>query len=249
MNPTDLTVYKSPFLKRRIGKNNDGGYIIAQIPFVTYSLLLAGGIQDDISFEEDFIKTYNNSRCIAFDGTIEALPNTNDSIVFVKKNIGFENSDKVTNLHDIIAANNNIFVKMDIEGGEIPWLQSLRPEHMNKFEQIVMEFHKPFSVKETNIFKFINKTHFLIHLHGNNCCGTRLYNGANVPNIFECTYVHKRHFNYVPGLNTNGLPSNIDMRNLPQKPEINLNYPPFVVENKLQKKMRRPKLRFRLKNR
>jgi len=32
MNPFVLTVFASPFTKKRLGKDYDGGYIIAEIP-------------------------------------------------------------------------------------------------------------------------------------------------------------------------------------------------------------------------
>jgi len=125
MDPSVLTVYKSPFNKIRLGKDFDGGYIFADIPNITYNILIAGGICNDISFEEDFVNKYSNVKCFAFDGTINNLPKENTNIIFIKKNIGFENNYKETNLHDIIDNNNNIFVKVDIEGGEIPWIKSL----------------------------------------------------------------------------------------------------------------------------
>ena len=37
MNPSVLTVYKSPFEKKRIGRDYDGGYIISEIPDIKYS--------------------------------------------------------------------------------------------------------------------------------------------------------------------------------------------------------------------
>jgi hypothetical protein len=43
MNPSVLTVYKSPFPKFRLGKDFDGGYIIAEIPNANYKIFLAGG--------------------------------------------------------------------------------------------------------------------------------------------------------------------------------------------------------------
>ena len=55
MNPSVLTVYKSPFTKLRLGKDNDGGYIIAEIPNVNYKTVLSGGIDNDISFEEKYL--------------------------------------------------------------------------------------------------------------------------------------------------------------------------------------------------
>lgn len=168
INPNVLTCFKSPFPKLRIGKDYDGGYIIADIPNVNYNIIIAGGIANDISFEEDFIKKYKNVKCFAYDGTIEYLPTDNDKINFIKKNIGSYNDDSNTNLHDIIDANDNIFIKMDIEGYEIQWINSLSNDQINKFYQIVMEFHRPFTQKEVDVFNKINKNHYLIHFHGNN---------------------------------------------------------------------------------
>jgi hypothetical protein len=228
MNPSVLTVYKSPFTKLRLGRNYDGGYIIAEIPNVNYTTFLAGGIEVDISFEEAFIEKYSNVKTFAFDGTINNLPKPNINITFIKKNIGFENNEKVTNIHDIIDANECIFVKMDIEGGEIPWIKSLSHEQMNKFEQIVMEFHAPFSNNEIDVFDKINKTHYLIHFHGNNNCGVREHKGVIIPVVFECTYLHKRYFTNIPELNKDLIPGSIDMGNCNKKDDICINYPPFV---------------------
>lgn len=49
-----LILYKSQFLKERIGKNNDGGYVVVQLPG-DYDLFLSGGISNDITFESDFL--------------------------------------------------------------------------------------------------------------------------------------------------------------------------------------------------
>ena len=232
MNPNDLTVYKCPFPKIRLGKNNDGGYIIADVPNAHYKTLLAGGIQGDISYEESFIEKYPFVKVFAFDGTVNGLPKENPKIHFIKKNIGSENNDKTTNLHDIIDTNESIFVKMDIEGSEIPWIKSLRDDQMNKFEQIVMEFHYPFSDNEVGVFDKINKNHYLIHFHGNNWCkyhnptGVRIHGGVTIPEVFECTYLHKKYF--VPELNKEPIPGPLDMKNTEIYDEIYINYPPFV---------------------
>ena len=210
-----------------MGKDYDGGYIIADLPNPNYNVLIAGGIETDISFEEAFINKYQNIKCYAFDGTINNLPKANNNIEFIKKNIGYKNDDKVTNLHDIINSNEGIFVKIDIEGGEIPWIKSLSDEQINKFKQITMEFHCPFSDNEIDVFDKINKNHYLIHFHGNNCCGVREHKGVNIPNIFECTYLHKKYFVDIPLLNTDKIPSNLDMKNT-KNDEIFIDYPPFV---------------------
>ena len=192
-----------------------------------YSLLISGGIQTDISFEEDFIKRYR-TKCYAFDGSIDNLPNNNINIIFEKKNIGSENNSILTNLHDLLDKYTNLFVKMDIEGAEIPWIQSLESDHFDKIDQIAIEFHRSSIDKNTNIFDLLNKTHVLIHFHPNNCCGIRDHDGVLVPYVFECTYIHKRHFTTPPTLNKDPIPSNLDMKNWRDRPDIVLDFPPYV---------------------
>jgi len=228
MDPNVLKVYKSPFNKLRLGKDNDGGYIIVDIPNITYNLFLSGGIENDISFEEDFINKYKNVLCLAFDGSITQLPKENNRINFWKIFIGGCESRNYTNLHDFINNFDNIFIKMDIEGGEVEWIKSLNNKQLNKFNQVVIEFHFPFSDKEIKMFEKINGNHYLVHFHGNNAGGVINYKGIIIPNVFECTYLHKKYFIDNPELNKELIPSILDMPNI-DNDDIFINYSPFVV--------------------
>lgn len=90
----------------------------------------------------------------------------------------------------------------------------------------MMEFHFPFD--EGEVFQKINKTHYLIHFHANNCCGLKDHQGVLIPNVFECTYLHKRYFEgVVSELNKDPIPSELDMKNT-KNDEIFIDYPPFV---------------------
>lgn len=89
-----------------------------------------------------------------------------------------------------------------------------------------MEFHTPFSKEENDVFNKINKNHVLVHFHGNNACGHRVHNNVTIPNVFECTYIHKKYFTSKPELNTDLIPSNIDMKNIAYN--LDINWPPFV---------------------
>jgi hypothetical protein len=229
MNPQVLTVYESPFSKLRLGKNYDGGYIIADIPNINYTTLLSGGIGNGISFDEDFLNKYTNTQAFAIDRTIDSLPDTNSNITFINKNIGFFNNEQDTNLQDIIDVNETIFVKMVVYGSEIPWIKSLSDDQINKFEQIVIQFSNPFSPNEIEVFDKLNKNHYLIHFHGNNCCGVINYNDIIIPNLFECTYLHKKYFTEgIPGLNKDLIPGSLDMKNIESNDDIYIDYPPFV---------------------
>ena len=107
MEIDSLTLYDPTFKKIRLGKDYDGGYIICEIPDIEYDLFISAGIDNDISFEENFCEKYNTVNCYAFDGTINDIKINNNNIKFIKKNIGTINDDNITNLHSLI--NNNQF--------------------------------------------------------------------------------------------------------------------------------------------
>lgn len=230
IHPNVLTVYRSPYNKIRLGKDNDGGYIICDIPDIKYDVFLSGGILNDISFEEDFCNKYPNVKCYAHDGTIKNIKIKNNNVIFVRKNIGAINNKITTDLTSFIDNESikDIFIKMDIEGGEINWLSNLSIEQIDKFSQIVIEFHHPYSTKEINVFDKLERTHVLVHFHANNCCGIRSLDEIIVPNVFECTYINKKYYKIEQKYNEETIPSNIDMKNVLTKDEIYLSHKPFV---------------------
>lgn len=219
-----LQVYKINN-KIRIGRNHDGGYVIAD--GYDYDLLIGCGIKDDDSFEHDFLKKYQNINCLAFDGSVNSIPHTHDRINFFKKFISYKNDNNYTNLHNEINDYNNIFLKMDIEGGEYAWFYTLSHQQINKFKQIVIEIHFPFEEVKWFILDKLASTHYLIHFHGNNCRKTRKINNIEIPDVFECTYIRKDLFNNQLELNEQPIPSSLDMTNHNKKPEIELSGYPY----------------------
>jgi hypothetical protein len=49
-----------------LGKNNDGGYIICEIPQVEYDIFITGGVAGDISFEEELCNIYHRVKYIEY---------------------------------------------------------------------------------------------------------------------------------------------------------------------------------------
>ena len=219
--------------KIRLGVKGDGGYVIGDIDG-NYDCYISAGVSDEESFSRDFIDKYNMNKenSFAFDGTIQEYPyQYTNKITFIRRNIGSERTSNEANLSYFIEKYNNMFLKMDIEGGEYSWLLSLNIDNLHKFKQLVIEFHgindDSFGHNYYNKFKCLkklSKTHYLIHIHGNNCCPTK--NG--IPNVVELTYIRKNHFNGVPNLNTTILPiSDLDFPNI-DGPDLPLNFEPFV---------------------
>jgi Methyltransferase FkbM domain len=235
MNTSHLNFLKvySYDAKIRLGINSDGGYVIGDLS--GYDCYVSAGIAREESFTREFIKRYgmNEFNSFALDSTIEGYPveYTHD-ISYIKKNISNINSPSNTNLSELLKRYKNIFIKMDIEGGEYPWLDWISINDLKKIKQIVIECHGihndswgcNYEVK-TRCFEKLAKTHYLIHAHGNNARGTTNY----IPNVLELAYIRKEEFLTAPKLNTTPLPiSNLDYPNHIERPDYPLGMPPFT---------------------
>lgn len=240
-----LTVYKSGKVKRRIGNpKGDGGYIIAELPD-SYDGFISGGIGNNISFEFDLLSLYENLKGVAFDGTIDTLPQYHDRLKFIKKNLNSKKSDNAVNLAEFVVKQ-NMFLKLDIEGFEFKVLPELiKEDKLKYFKQMVIEFHTPADINKhkdyysselfdvtnktmQNLIEDINKTHTLIHFHGNPVPGTHELSGIVIPNVFECTFV-RNDFIKEKVKNSKPVPTPLDRPNLPGYSELDLNYEPFVT--------------------
>ena len=225
-----LEVYEYPKLIR-LGSLNDGGYVIGE--GFEYDCYISAGVAGEESFSRDFINNYNTLVNYAFDGTIDYYPwQYTTKIMFYKQNINNFSDQNNTDLLKFIEKYDNIFLKMDIEGGEYPWISKLNRNNLLKFKQIVIEFHGinddswGFNyLTKLECFKKLQETHYLIHAHGNNCSGTT----DKIPDVIELTYINK--------INVDVLKKN--MRSLPIKgldsnnhifipDDLDMNFYPFV---------------------
>jgi hypothetical protein len=242
----NLILYNSPFPKKRIGKSNDGGYVIAELP-KDYDIFISGGISNDISFEVDFINNYSkNIICYAFDGTISSIPNNNNpNIKFIKKNLGNENNENTTNLLEYMNEYNNIFMKMDIEGHEFRIMPVIiEHNYMLNIKQLVIEIHSPGDIQlypdyfkglsdihnkqMFDLLQQINKTHTLVHFHANNGCNMQKIDDIQLPHVFELTFI-RNDFISNKMRNIIALPMSIDMPNLPYKLDYYLSGFPYTL--------------------
>ncbi len=66
----------------RIGKDNDGGYLVSKKDIDNSEILISLGVSSDWSFENDFLK-YKKVPILAFDGTISSNKFLKDAIKLV----------------------------------------------------------------------------------------------------------------------------------------------------------------------
>ena len=237
---------KLPLLERfqwdskvRLGRNADGGYIIADE--LKYDLLLSGGIGGDTSFEKNFLQRYPDvKKAYGFDGTVADMSSKSyDNLFLVGKNIGTDSSNNETDLVEYIGDCKDIFLKMDIEGAEFDWILNSAID-FNKFKQMVIEFH-PFGSSDQDFgswfvfmesLKKLNKTHKIIHIHANNIAGVLKFECENhgmitLPRVCELTFVRSDQFDeHTIQKDTRPIPQEVDIRNFGHIPEISLsNFP------------------------
>jgi hypothetical protein len=221
--------------KIRVGAKSDSGFVIGDID-VIYDCYIGIGNNGNESFSAEFIKLFNmnefNSYCI--DNRNKSYPyNYTTNISYIKKNLGITNNRYTTDLTFLLSKHKNIFLKMDIEGSEYDWLTFIDSNLLKNIKQMVIEFHfincDYYAKYEDKMecIKKLNKTHYIIHAHGNNFSKTT--NG--IPDVLELTFINKEIFEEPPKLNDTPLPiPNIDFPNNPTKPDINLNFYPFTIK-------------------
>ena len=225
----------------RVGKKNDGGYLIGKNSLLYTKNLVSFGIDDDWSFEKTFLKVNKNVKLFTFDQNLDAIfllkriilnffrifsltrksfftrsiNNFFDYFLFLKKN------NKKKNIYyndtkEITKNVDNIFLKIDIEGSEYRVLDDLI-EIQNKIQGAVIEFHY-FDLLSESVKKFIQNFNLeLVHIHPNNY-GPVDKNGD--PVTVELTF--EKNFQI---LNENiVLPNKLDMKNDPHKDDINLTF-------------------------
>jgi hypothetical protein len=203
----------------RLGRENDGGYLVNRHDVEKSTRLLSFGIEDDISFDEDFVKI-NDCKVDAYDGTIDrnfdffSSPNR----TLHRVNIGYKTNCK--QIQDIIdKQESNVFLKCDIEGSEYEILDELII-HSDQFSGIVIEFHDVYQYPLFNLVSnFISKIGLkLIHTHMNNISYAELPNGDCLPGCIELTFSSSKNVTLSKVI----LPHQLDMPNTTSRDEFRI---------------------------
>lgn len=188
----------------RLGKNNDGGYLVHKgDSWSTYSIL-SFGVGTDLSFEKEFTTKWKNCPVTTFDESVDEDPTFHDHIrKHIKKNIDGYFFKAIVDKLDT-----GTFLKCDIDGAEYEIFDSLIT-HSSKFVGVVMEVHDIAVYENFNkLTDFISKFGLrLVHTHINNYS---YYDndGVITPNVLELTFTSQKHIRLNRDLR---LPHELDM--------------------------------------
>lgn len=215
-NLTDCFRLYSPGLKKvRVGKSNDGGYVMCE--GIPADSILSGGVAGENSWELAAQKMYPDLICHAYDPVND--PGTPDpGYAFHNEPVGYRG------LYD----GYNALVKIDIETHEWSWLDKAP---LDRIAQLIVELHDPNSnAWDWSQLDKLANTHYLVHFHGNNWSAGYLdVDGVLIPETMECTYVRKDLLGPNLPLNKDPIPHpNLDQPNLAHLPDLQIYWPPFV---------------------
>jgi hypothetical protein len=183
---------------KRFGSEGDGGYLLSD-DISESDICISLGIGDNYSFDLDIAKYCK--RVLMFDHTIMPPVLLSPNVVFEKVGISTVESEDFTTIEKIVSnlpAENDLILKIDVEGAEWEVIESLTVETLGRFRQIAAEFHNLHAIDSTEHFERIvaslsklSQTHFLANFHINNWASYQLVAGVPLPNVVEVTYIRR----------------------------------------------------------
>lgn len=184
----------------RLGKAYDGGYVLAD-DFTPDMHVYSFGIAGDVSFEKELAQ--RGLKIFMHDHTIHQLPEDHENFVFRKTGISHMNEpeNQKMSLETLMEMNQDLqndqlILKMDVEGAEWDFLANVPPQVLSHFRQITFEFHRLTDTKLSRQILFglekLNKTHQLVWIHANNFGHVEnAGEDLEIPAYMEVTYLNR----------------------------------------------------------
>ena len=222
----------------RLGKDNDGGYLIPKQSLNQTKLVYSFGLNDDFSFEKEF---YNKTgaKIICYDHAVSwkffvksfLLADFKSFFKYFKYKVFFNGKNKIHEKKyiapigtshqffkedEIVDINsmlidpslNSLFFKIDIEGSEYRILEQLT-KYASCMTGMVIEFHDC-DINYHRIKNFIESFELqLVHIHVNNC---DFVTDSGFPRALELTFSPKQ-FNKKITDKTKKFPISLDQPN------------------------------------
>jgi hypothetical protein len=176
----------------RIGNDTtDGGYVVPRLAVDTADAVLSLGIGDDWSFDSHWHHSNPNAVIHSYDATIDnynpAPPVTHYYENVGKQFIRSEFTEFATAMGRL--PGNNVFVKMDIEGGEYTLTRDIL-NHQHRIMGMVIEYHGAASTSKHCFLEelpVLTQHYQCVHIHANN--SGPVIDGF--PDYLELTFLHR----------------------------------------------------------
>lgn len=181
---------------KRFGKDNDGGYILVD-DLSANDFLISMGIANDVSFEQDLSSIVHGAHM--YDFSIPHLPFPVPNSEFFMEKVG-SNSEHIFSK---VSPDNDIILKVDIEGAEWELFANLSRSNLLRCRQIIMEIHWSIVSPYINapnmpveVLEKLSDTHQLVAVHPNNYGSIVLVDGIPVPQVIELTWIRRGSYKF-----------------------------------------------------
>jgi hypothetical protein len=214
-----VAIISAPMI--RIGHMADGGYVMADC-FTGTRAAFSFGISTEISWDRDIAQ--RDITVYQYDHSVEAPPLADPHFVFHKKMIGSEQNATCESIASVLqthgAPRDANILKMDIEGSEWDALDAASSDDLNRFSQIVCEFHGFEKIDDDawyqRAMRCMTKLRSLfevVHVHGNNYGHLAMFSNVPFPIVLEVTFITKSGHTFAP--NNKTFPTPLDAPNQP----------------------------------
>ena len=212
----------------RVGGIGDGGYVMVN-NFNMIEGVLSLGVGPDVSWDLDLSK--NVPLIHFYDHTVESLPAVVPNSKWYKEKIVAHSNTSGTTLEQAVNRlpnSNELILKCDIEDDEWEILAECSSAVLEKFDQIVIEFHwivnKIFNHKYDLMISVLEKlatSHSVVNIHANNSAEFVIVANCPVPEVLEISYVRTKSYSFEQSQFNRSLNAPNDVRH----PEIHLKFP------------------------
>lgn len=215
----------------RVGGEADGGYLM--IKDFNVSGVISIGVGRNVSWDQAV--SNQNIPIVLFDPTIRRLPSKVPNSRFLRLGVsGNPAKSDYKTLEELIGlarfnGQEDLLLKMDVEGSEWECLEVTRPETLTRFRQMIFEFHdfhrlltSGQSERVINVLSRLRQGHMPIHVHANNYGRVARYGRYWFPDALEVTYARRDLFD--SDMRRPSLPSLLDRPCDPRVSDIDMKH-------------------------
>ncbi len=215
--------------KVRLGGPHDGGYICLD-DFEGIVAALSFGVGDDVSWDADVA-----GRGIIvhqYDHTVAAAPAGHANFRFNRRKIGPVADNDSESIESALVRGSlvlpaTVLLKIDIEHNEWPVFDAAPAGTLDKFAQIVCEFHgfdqvadDKWFARAYSVLDKLTKSFAVVHVHGNNAAPMLAIGNLLFPQILEVTFASRAKYTF--GDADEVFPGKLDSPNLADGRDYNL---------------------------
>jgi tetratricopeptide (TPR) repeat protein len=215
----------------RIGGDGDGSYLLPD-DFEGVEYCFSPGVGPSSSFEADVHDRFGIHSFLA-DASVDGPASGLKNFTFDKKFVGGASSGTTISLGDWMELRlpkgyqSDLLMQMDIEGSEYEVLLESTPDTLRRFRMIAIEFHSLGGLRQKDrakvmmaAFERLLDDFWVVHIHPNNCCGSVIMAGVELPRVMEITFLRKDRD--TGGRFVGQLPHSLDVVNVPSNPQLQL---------------------------